>query len=192
MQASYDLFNLVIQQSQSKNWSEAVLEWEVIDCTEDETCSTECVCGKEGIKYLFTIRNKFNGQEIFPIGSSCIKKFNNNDLTAETELWKKEFALYHAISNNEFIKFEGEEKNRLFSRKLLEKLYDEGAFKANQFNDFNPYNDYEFLLKMFNKRTEMSERQNRRCVAIILNSIKPFVQNKLRSKSKNVLRSERP
>lgn len=43
MQASYDLFNLVIQQSQSKNWSEAVLEWEVIDCTEDETCSTECL-----------------------------------------------------------------------------------------------------------------------------------------------------
>lgn len=192
MQASYDLFNLVIQQSQSKNWSEAVLEWEVVDCTEDETSSTECVCGKEGIKYLYTIRNKINGEEIFPIGSSCIKKFNNDDLTSETELWKKEFALYHAISNNEFIKFEGKEKNRLFSRKLLEKLYDEGAFKANQFNDFNPSNDYEFLLEMFNKRTEMSERQNRRCLAIILGSIKPFIQNKLRNKSKNTFRSERP
>lgn len=70
----------------------------------------QSVCGKEGIKYLYTIRNKINGEEIFPIGSSCIKKFNNDDLTSETELWKKEFALYHAISNNEFIKFEGEEK----------------------------------------------------------------------------------
>ena len=55
-----------------KDVKEAVQEWEIYDCIEDMSCRSRCVCGKENIRYLFTIRNLFNNSLIFPIGSSCI------------------------------------------------------------------------------------------------------------------------
>lgn len=168
------LINSVIEASESKRWEEAVQEWEVFSCDEDETRTTNCICGKEGLRYLFTIYNNKNGNKLFPIGSSCIKKFGVTELYEDASLWEKEFELYHAIENNKFITL----KDGLFSRKLLYKLYVDGAFQANAFNGNNPYNDYKFMLDMFNKR-EPTEKQMRRCTAIILNSIKPFIKKKL-------------
>ena len=176
MSSNYDnLIKEVLDKSESKNWTDAVKEWEIIDCEEDEKCSTYCVCGKEGLRYLFTIRNTKNNNELHPIGSSCIKKFGVKDLYSEASLWEQEFKLYNAIANDSFISL----KNGLFSRKLLHKLYVEGAFKPTSYNNYTPYNDYKFLKEMFNKR-ELSDKQEKRCTAIILNSIKPFIKEKLK------------
>ena len=169
------LFKEVIDASESKEWAKAVQEWEVYDCDEDETCSTNCICGKEGLRYLFTIYNEINGNKLFPIGSSCIKKFGVSELYENASLWEKEFELYHAIEKNKFITL----KDGLFSRKLLYKLYQDGAFKPTPFNGNNPYNDYKFMLDMFNKR-EPTDKQMKRCTAIILNSIKPYIKQKLK------------
>ncbi len=62
------------------------MEWEIIDCEEDESCSEMCICGKENIKYLYTIKNIYNANILFPIGSSCIKKFDRKDLREKTTL----------------------------------------------------------------------------------------------------------
>ncbi len=97
------------------------------------------------------------------------------DLYSEASLWEQEFKLYNAIANNDFISL----KDGLFSRKLLYKLYEEGAFKPTSYNKDDPYNDYKFLLDMFNKR-EITPNQGKRCTAIILNSIKPFIKEKLK------------
>jgi len=29
---------------------------------------SSCICGKENIKYLFTIKNNINGNSVYPIG----------------------------------------------------------------------------------------------------------------------------
>ena len=160
MSIYYDnLIKTVLNNSESKEWECAVLEWEVFDCVEDEECSTICICGKEGLKYAFTIRNKYNGCLLYPIGSTCIKKFG----------------LYNAVSRGQFISL----KDGLFSRKLLRKLYEDGAFSGTCYNGFNPFNDYQFLLDMFNKR-ELTNSQISKCSAIILNSIMPFIKRKLK------------
>jgi len=39
----------VIRSSESDNWKDAVVEWDIDDCEEDLSCSSECVCGKENI-----------------------------------------------------------------------------------------------------------------------------------------------
>lgn len=169
------LISKVIELSEALNWEDAVHEWEVYDCEEDENCSTNCICGKEGLRYLFTIHNLINDNYLFPIGSSCIKKFGVSEMYTEASLWEQEFELYHAIENNSFITL----KDGLFSRKLLYKLYEDGAFTPNVYNNFNPYNDYKFLLDMFNKR-EPSEKQMKRCTAIILGTIKPYIKEKLK------------
>ena len=52
-----NLLSVVLDSSKSSSWEEAVLEWEVSDWDEDEEMETSCLCGKENIRYLFTIEN---------------------------------------------------------------------------------------------------------------------------------------
>lgn len=176
------LFAKVIAKSVDKTWENAVNEWDVIDCEEDPFCESSCICGKEHIMYLFTIKNKRNGNEIFPIGSSCIKKFLRDELNAKTDLEKQFLCLIKAVKNKNFIKL----KEGLFSRKLLKLLYDKGAFNS---VSYNPYNSYKFMLDMFNKRDPLEPKDQKRVDAIILNEIKPFAAKyaalKIRSISKN-------
>ena len=132
------LIKRVIELSQSNNWDTAVTEWEIADCEEDDTLSESCVCGKEHLYYLFTIENAINGNTLFPIGSSCIKKFGRDDLDDEAAVREKMFKLYHAVEDNRFISLSPE----FFSRKLLKKLYDEGSFDC-EYNGYDGYDDYE-------------------------------------------------
>lgn len=119
-----NLIVTVIEHSDGEYWEDAVTEWEIDDCEEDVSCSSECVCGKENIKYLYTIRNVLNGNLLFPIGSSCIKKFNRTDMSEETILRESTFKLLHAVEDNRYLSLSTE----LFSRRLLRWLYDKGAF----------------------------------------------------------------
>lgn len=171
-----NLINRVIDLSESDNWEIAVNEWEIIDCEEDESQSESCVCGKEHLYYLFTIRNRLNENTLFPIGSSCINKFGRDDLDEEASLREQMFKLYHAVDRNQFISLSPD----FFSRKLLKKLYEEGAFD-NDFNGYDGYDDYQFTLKMFNKRDKstITSRQQGKIRAIIVASIRPFLQEQL-------------
>ena len=93
----------VIGMSKSTEWEVAKDEWEVERCEEDKKAQTDCVCGKENIKYLFTIRNKENGNRLHPIGSTCIKKFGRNDLDEVAKKYVDRFKLLHAVEDGEFI-----------------------------------------------------------------------------------------
>ena len=168
------LITTVLKASESSNWGDAVKEWEIVDCDEDENCETICICGKEGLRYLFKIHNLINNKYLYPIGSSCIKKFNIDVLSDEANLREKEFELYHIIKENKFIELKG----GCFSRKLLKKLYDDGVFLPTKYNDYKPYNDYKFLLDMFNKK-KPSDKQLKKSTAIILNSIVPFIRQRI-------------
>lgn len=183
MESAYvkNLIMRVIQNSESSIWEDAVKEWEINDCEEDDSASEICICGKENIKYLFTIRNTINGNMLYPIGSSCIKKFNRADMKEETSLYESMFKLLHAVESNRYLSLSPE----LFSRKLLKYLFEQGAFDT-EYNDFDGKEDYEFMLKMFNKRdkSSISMRQDKKIKAVLLNSIKPFLQNKLAEKVK--------
>ena len=145
------LIKTVIELSHGNDWDTAVVEWEIIDCEEDSTLSESCICGKEHLFYLFTIKNIITGSTLFPIGSSCIKKFGRDDLNDEASVREKMFKLYHAVENNQFISLSPE----FFSRKLLKKLFEDGAFDC-EYNDYDGLDDYEFIVKMFNKRDKSS------------------------------------
>lgn len=173
-----NLMTVVLGKSCSKKWEEAVQEWEIYDCIEDMSCRSRCVCGKENIRYLFTIRNLLNNSLIFPIGSSCINKFNRDELSQEAGVREGMFKLLKAIRDNEYITL----NKQYFSRKLLKSLYERGAFIPNKYNNFDGYSDYTFMLDMFNKRKTPSEAQQRKIRAIIVASIKPYLEKKLAEK----------
>lgn len=174
------LLKAVIEKSESKKWELAVLEWIIADVEEDENLKSSCVCGKEHLRYLYTIHNEKTGEYIFPIGSQSIKKFGRSDLDEYTTITESMFKLLHAIRNNEFIELTAD----YFSRKLVLDLYNRGVFEPNNYNYYNGYNDYQFLLKMFNKRdkTLISFSQKRKIRGIIAYTIRPWLEGKLGSK----------
>ncbi|MDD3142103.1 MAG: hypothetical protein PHX08_24505 [Lachnospiraceae bacterium] len=167
------LIRTVIDNSEEDTWKEAVEEWKILDCEEDQTASSSCICGKENIRYLYTIKNVVNGNLLYPIGSSCITKFERADLKEEISVREGMFKLLHAIQANNYISLTAD----LFSRKLLKHLFDEGAFHSNQYNAYSGENDYQFLVKMFNKRdkSSISDAQKKKIRAIIVSSIKPYL-----------------
>lgn len=173
-----NLIKAVIDASEADTWEMAVLEWEIVDCTEDESAESQCVCKHEGLRYLYKIRNVKNGKKLFPIGSTCIKKFERKDLNEEISIMEQMFVLLHAVEKRERIEL----SSKYFSRKLLEYLYKKDVFVANKYNGFDGYNDYEFLLKMFNKvnKADISEAQHRKTTAIIMNSILPYLRKELK------------
>ncbi len=175
-----NLIQRVIDESDASDWENARLEWEVFDCEEDETLQSSCVCGKEKLRYLFTIRNIKNGNNLYPIGSSCIKKFERKDLDEDVSIKEQLFKLLHAIENRKFITLSSD----FFSRRLLKYFYNENVFQSNSYNRNNPEVDYRFLLKMFNKRDKdsISVKQERKISAIIMNSIRPYLCSVLKDK----------
>lgn len=164
-----NLIKKVIENSLSESWNSAVLEWDISNVFEDQANESSCICGKENIKYLFEITNKENNNYLYPIGSSCIKKFNRDDLNEITSINEGLFKLFHAVKENKYLTLDN------FSRKILRYLFNEGAFKPNQYNNFNAENDYNFLLKMFNRRNNPTEKQLKKIRAIIVTSIKPYL-----------------
>lgn len=179
-----DLMNSVIEASVSKEWKTATEEWDITDFYEDVGCSSSCVCGKENLRYLFEITNRYNGNVLFPIGSKCIFQFNRSDLNAFTAVYESLFKLQHAMLNGMRIEL----NSTFFSRRLLLYLYKNKAFRPTPYNGFSGYNDYEFLLKMFNSRTPPTEKQQRKINAIIIGSVKPYLERLL---SNRVLHSRK-
>ena len=129
-----NLIKVVVDNSESKDWKSAVDEWKIIDVVEDEKLEESCICGKEHLRYLFTIKNEENGRKLYPIGRLCIKKFERKELKDEVNIKEQLFKLLHAVEDNEFLQLSSE----YFSRKLLHYLYEAGAFKATQWNDNDP------------------------------------------------------
>lgn len=175
------LIAAVIDASRSKHWEEAVTEWDIVDWEEDENCESSCICGKESIRYLYTIRNRETGIILYPIGSSCIKKFGRSDFVEKISIYEGMFKLYRAVRNNDMIELTSE----YFSRKLLLQLYNDGAFAPTQYNHYNGVFDYRFMRDMFNKRdkSNITDAQRRKIRAIIGFSIKPYLQRNLKYKS---------
>lgn len=174
-----NLVNSVINNSIADNWEDAVQEWDILDCFEDELREESCACGKENLYYLFTIKKRYNGKTLFPIGSSCIHKFGREDLSEQADIEEKMFRLYHAVESGTYLKLDSD----FFSRKVLRHLYEEGAFD-NSHNGYNGQCDYEFMLKMFNKRNkqDITLRQQSKIKAIIVSSIRPYLRNKLQDR----------
>ena len=59
--------------SSARSWADAQLEWDIVGQPDiDETRGATCVCGQEGLMYLYTVVNRVTGTALHPIGSTCI------------------------------------------------------------------------------------------------------------------------
>lgn len=72
-----EIKSTILPLSVSTDINTAMHEWYATgDVSILDACDATCeLCGKEGIKYLYTIRNKINDTTIYPVGSSCILSY---------------------------------------------------------------------------------------------------------------------
>ncbi|MFJ6419198.1 hypothetical protein [Paeniglutamicibacter sp. NPDC091659] len=158
----------VVASSVSKNWGTAVLEWTVVDLEEDPAGQGMCVCHHPNLVEMFTIENVYNGNQLYPIGNVCVRKFGRQDLTSEANLFSQIHNLRSAINAGE------DTFPKHFSRALLKYLNDEGVFTPDQWDHDG---GYEFLVKMFNKRNkdEINSRRWWKIHKLLEKKIFPFI-----------------
>jgi hypothetical protein len=171
---SFDtLVRAVVAASESRDWQKAVGEWEVIELEEDPAGEGVCVCGQTNLVKLFTIKNRLNGSTLYPIGSVCVNKFEQEVLDRQVDLFSALIGLRSAIREGKDVTLTSE----FFTRAMLEYFLFNDAFLPDQWNGNDGENDYEFLLKMFNKRDKdaITDPQQRKIYMLLNRKIVPFV-----------------
>ena len=163
----YGLINEIMENSESDLWNTARLEWAVLYMEEDETLSESCVCGYEGLRYLYTIQNVKTGRTLFPIGSECIKKFESTTMNEQVKQWGviNKLASMSQLPWEERTFYKAKELGAL-NRKFLESLDETDAIKPSVYNQQQPFRDRWFLTDMFNKRDGMWRAQERKANAL--------------------------
>ncbi|MEU2201647.1 hypothetical protein [Isoptericola sp. NPDC019482] len=169
------LADAVVAASDADRWDQAVLEWQVVSVARDPHADGVCVCGQTRLVSLFTIENTRNGEMLFPIGSSCVNQFGRADLDRQVDLWERLLALRQAIDARQPIRLTTE----YFSRAMLDHLYESGAFPPDEWNGGDGWKDYDFLLKMFNKRDKaaITDGQQRKIYMLLTRKVIPFVRS---------------
>lgn len=100
-----------------ENWKD---EWVYDGCYRKED---QCVCGKEGIRTVFVIRNIVTNVVLSPIGSVCIWKFNNN-IIAELKAKEFNFNLLDALGRgNKYMEQNIAMTQAFISKKDIERFY---------------------------------------------------------------------
>lgn len=163
----------VVASSKADIWSAAVQEWVVTNVEDDPDQNGVCVCGQTGLGQLFTIKNRLNGVELFPIGSVCVNKFEQADLDRQVTVFAQLLGLRTALREGKEVILTSE----YFSRALLEYFFHEDVFQANKWNGNDAENDYNFLVDMFNKRDKdsLSRKQNAKIYMLLKDTVLPFV-----------------
>jgi hypothetical protein len=78
---NFKLYNELKALSKCDNSFYGLDEWTSLGLEyEDELCLGQCVCGKKGIRYQFRVFNNITGKTLYPIGSECVKRIDNEQL----------------------------------------------------------------------------------------------------------------
>lgn len=165
--SSETLTQVVVSASVANDFLTAVHEWTVVELEEDPHGDGECVCGQQNLVKLFTIRNHRNDAQLFPIGSHCVNHFGRADLDLQVTVFSGLLSLRKSILSGERITLTSEH----FTRGMLDWLHDQGAFDSET--------DYEFVVKMFNKRKKenITPGQRKKIYVMLTYKIIPLVRD---------------
>lgn len=96
------LLEVLVENSVSKIPCVAMREWLPIRLTIDEDRNGKCVCEQKRLKELYTIKNMLNHETLFPIGSSCIKRFGSWQMNIRMKQLMKKYKEINKYGELEF------------------------------------------------------------------------------------------
>jgi hypothetical protein len=171
MSEYWKLIEEVLPLSENNKWEDARGEWHIEIVDEDDTCSSECLCGHQNIRYLNYMKNKINGNKIM-VGSCCVEKFfeiKSVYLTKVIEFLKRdEVAILSLqyITDLHFQDFINECDFQFYSKFSTSKTKNVSTISFKRMLLHNQIKPIEFLrISYINMK--------------ILNTIKPFIENSI-------------
>lgn len=155
------LMETLLEASKSKDWDVAKKEWKVTEIyfvdpesTSGESFYETCSCTHYPIKEVITIKNTLNKNEL-TIGNCCITK-----IIGDEKENKRHKAIFNAL------------KNQKINKELIKQAY---------YNDhFIYHKEFEFLLKIFRKRSRSEIQANK--FTRITNTIMRLYESKYNAK----------
>jgi len=127
-----------VEEASGLPWAEARTRWDVSNVDHDPKCTGECVCGQEGLAWLFTIQNRDTGALLYPIGSECIRYFEVDAMARQARDRRGLLELELAVRDGVVLDLKTH-----FSRARIESLHDAGVISIWQRDD---------LMNAFNRR----------------------------------------
>ena len=88
---------VVCENSQSKDFSNACKEWYIEDyyCKQPhDEIQYDCVCGQCNLTHIYTIRNSVTNNQLTPVGSNCVKRFNDSEMDADLKMFEKKTKIF--------------------------------------------------------------------------------------------------
>ena len=125
-------------------WELARLQWAVTGVDEDPDASGVCVCGQVGLRWFYEITNTVTGAALLPIGSDCIERFEDEALASGARELAELTRMERVVAVNRRLGFED------LSRLRIAVLWIYGAVDTRE---------RDFLTAMFNRRRDMTVRQ---------------------------------
>jgi hypothetical protein len=129
-------------------------------CVDSHVCTT-CKCTKQHLKWLFRIVNKLNGNELFPIGSECIKRFGNQEMINQMIFLKNIFDNVTKIGEKTF------HHSRAYEGRKIKDIVKDTSFlqflisKRKPSKDLKKNHDYDELILFYKfKNNETIEFQD--------------------------------
>lgn len=143
------LKSVVLPVSHSDVWEEARQEWFLDGFDEDTDNGGVCQCSKTKLRHLFSIKNKITDAELFPIGSSCIKLFENNDMNeSHSDIDKMNKMANRTVRVGRY-------KGKLFSDLTADYISFLRSLGYKKYATYNQIIEYDDLRKIHEKKKRM-------------------------------------
>lgn len=136
-----------------------------------------CVCGKEGLRWCYKIRNRITGQGLYPVGDVCIKHFQSESMDQAAADMRHVLAIGIASATTLGIAMPVRSKGRggAFSRATIDALQRAGALAPRDGDGLASLTDQEardLLTNEFNARNFDPVRAGR-AFAIVERRLRP-------------------
>lgn len=169
----------VLSHSAANNFIDAAKEWDVISIYQDP--DQTCVCGKEGLRWCYKIRNRVTGEVLYPVGDVCIHHFGSEmmDQTAADMRHVLEIGIASATTPGVAMPVRSARNGGTFSRATIDALQRAGALAPRDGDGVGGLTDQEardLLLSEFNARNYDAARAAK-ALAIVERRIRPTLWN---------------
>lgn len=155
------LLGTAVDLSEGESWAQAKSEWKVL-YEDDAGGPTEtCVCGHEGLRYLNMVGNRITGARLYPVGSSCVERFDDDRIAEEQADARAVRVLrQHAVA--------GDLDRPHYSRRAIDALHRERVIDAAE---------HALMRRLFNKgpKAQIPEHDAALLRAVVSRRVMPYL-----------------
>ncbi len=168
----YYLQDEILKNSENKNFSEAINEWEIIEAYTNP---------RKKDSFLYKILNTETGATLSPVSAKTIHRWGNKKSIKDIHIFETLYYLKNKQDAGEDIEYKD------INRDILDWFYyNEDLLEDNEYNGNNKENDYRFILQIIMQEQEPTYKQLYKFQMIFQTCIQQYIE------SLNIIESTKP